>query len=223
MFLIPALRADAIDERNSAEGAAIHRFPRSIFLSRGIDSAGEGDFGNIELVFQELIYDLDHTFHRHGLLGNDQAGIGICSGKFCLESRTLHFVRRSAILDSLLLIDIENCRQKRIILTQNQSMIKILQHLPCGLLDFVAGENHVYAGFDGILDLKRQNPGMSVKILGFSLEFLEPVCILQFDFRDASHSLPPFSFLFCYLGGVFLFLIPFHFCTSNDSTDTIHV
>ena len=52
-----------------------------------------------ELVFQQIIDNLDHSFRRHGFFCHDQAAIGISGCQLCFESRTLHLIGRSTVLD----------------------------------------------------------------------------------------------------------------------------
>ena len=72
-------------------------------------------------------------------------------------------------------------------------MVKILQHIPGCLLNFVAGEHHVHALVDRPLHLYGENSGVSVKVLCLALEAVETVCILQIKLGNTSHG--RFSFL----------------------------
>lgn len=44
---------------------------------RGIHTACESDLSDVQFVFQQVIYNLNHTFHCHGFFGNNQTGIGV--------------------------------------------------------------------------------------------------------------------------------------------------
>ena len=54
-------------------------------------------------------------------------------------------------------------------------------------MDLVAREDHVDALVHGVLDLDGQNARMAVQILRLAPESVKPVCILQFEFGNASH------------------------------------
>ena len=71
-------------------------------------------------------------------------------------------------------------------------MIKVFQDIPCCFLNFIAGKNHVDACIDRVLYFNGQNTGVAVQILCFSFKSVKPVCILQIQFCDASHSYSPF-------------------------------
>ena len=75
LLLVTALRANAVDHPDSAERAAIHGSGRRIFLRSRIDTACKGDLGNIQFVFQQIVDDLDHAFHAHGLFGHNKAAV----------------------------------------------------------------------------------------------------------------------------------------------------
>ena len=93
LFLaVSALRADAVDQSDAAQRTAVDGPGGGVLLRGGVDAAGEGDLRDVELVLQERIDELDHPFDRHGLLGDDQPGIGIGGGEFGVECRALHFV-----------------------------------------------------------------------------------------------------------------------------------
>ena len=186
-FLISALWANAIDERDSAQRAAIDRFPDLIFLRGGIDTAGEGDFGDVQFVFQKIINDLDHAFHGHGFFGNNETTIRIGGGQFGLEGFPLYRVGACTVFDSLLFIDLKNSGKNGVVFAQDEGMVEILQHAPGRFLNLVAGKNHVDARIDGILDLNGQDAGVAMKILCFALKTVEPMGILEIKRRDTSH------------------------------------
>ena len=74
-----------------------------------------------------------------------------------------------------------------------EGMIEILQNLPCRLLNFVAGENHIHARFNRVLNLDGQNAGMSMQILSLTLKAVKSVCVLKVQCSNASHSKNSFS------------------------------
>ena len=92
MFPISAFRTDAVDQCDAAKRTAVDGSGGGVLLRGGVDAAGEGDLRNVELVFQKLIDDFDHSFDRHGLSGDDEACVGIGGGEFGVECRALHFV-----------------------------------------------------------------------------------------------------------------------------------
>ena len=92
------------------------------------------------------------------------------------------------VADALLVIDIENGRQQRVVLAQNQSVVEVLQHVPCGFLNLVAREYKVYALVYGVLHLNSQYTRVSMKILSLALKTIETVCILQIECCDTSHN-----------------------------------
>ena len=150
-----------------------------VFLGCSIHAAGESQLGDIQLVLQEFIDDLNHALNGHGLFRYDQTALRVSGGKLGLERGALHLVGGGAILDTLLFVDLQDCRQQRIIFPQDQGMVEILQNLPCRLLNFVAGEDHIHARFNSVLDFDGQNAGMSMQILGLSFETIKTVCVLQ--------------------------------------------
>jgi len=66
-------------------------------------------------------------------------------------------------------------------------MVEILDDRPGGLPDFIAGENHVDAGFDGVLDFDGQNPRVTVQILSLTLKTVKTVGVLDVKRRNGSH------------------------------------
>ena len=92
-----------------------------------------------------------------------------------------------AVLNSLFLIYFENCRQERVVLSEYKCVVKILEHVPGCLLDFVARKYHIDTRIDAVLDLDGKDSGVTVKILGFTLEAIETVCVLQIESCNASH------------------------------------
>lgn len=139
-----------------------------------IYSTCKGYFGNVEFIFQQLVNDFYHTF-GHGLLGYYQTAIGVCRGKLGFEGRTFNLVLGVSVADSLLFVNIENCLQQRVVLTEYQCMVEILQNFPCYFLYFITGINHVYSFFNGVFYLDSQCSGVSVKILRFSLKTVKTV------------------------------------------------
>ena len=133
--------------------------------------------------------DLDHAFDGHGFFGDDEAAIRICGGKVGFESGPLHGIGGSAVTDGLLFVDSEDRRKKRIIVAQNQSVVEVLQDMPGSFFDFVAWEDHVYSGIDGIFDFDGELSGVTVQILRFAFEVVEAVGILKVKMGNASHSI----------------------------------
>ena len=105
-----------------------------------------------------------------------------------LEGRALHLVLRVSVADALLLVDVPNGRQQRVILAQNQRMVEIPEHVPRYLLNLVARVNHVHTRLDAILHLDGQLSRVAVEILSLSLKTVETVCILQIECCDTSHN-----------------------------------
>ena len=187
-FLIPALRADALFiQGDAAQRAAVDVVLGLKFRGGRVDAAGKGELGDVQLVLQQVVHDLDHAFHRHGLLGHHQTALGIGGGKLRLECGAPHLVGRRAVLDPLLFVNVKDGGQERVVLSQNEGMVKVLQNLLGGLLDLIAGKDHVHAGLDGILDLNGQDAGVAVEILGLTLEAVKSVRVLQIQCRNASH------------------------------------
>ena len=105
MLFISAFRAYAFTvERNAAQGTTGDVVFGFEFATSRIDSAGKGDFCDVELIFKQLVNHFYHTFHGHGFLGHYQAAIGIRSAKFGFEGFAFHNVIRSAVFDTLLLL-----------------------------------------------------------------------------------------------------------------------
>ena len=123
-MLVAALRAHAVHERDAAERAAIFRRARREFARRHIDAARERDLHDIELVLEEGVDHLDHAFHGHRLLRDDETAVGISLAKLVLERGAFHRVRGRAVLDAFLLVDAENRRQERIVLALLSSAAK---------------------------------------------------------------------------------------------------
>lgn len=65
---------------------------------------------------QQVVDNLDHPLNRQHLLRDYQAAIGIGRGQLRFEGRALHLVLRVSVADALLLVDVQNGRQQRIIL-----------------------------------------------------------------------------------------------------------
>ena len=188
-----ALGADTIGAQGDpAAGTAVDGMFHGKTFTCGIVAAAEGEFYDVELIFQQLTDDLDHSLNGHGFAGDDQTAFRIRSGKFSLECRAFHGVGRSAVTDSLFLIDRKNRREQGIILTQNQGVIEIFQHIPRNFFDLITGIDHVDAAVDGIFDLNGQRAGVTVKILCLSLEIVEAVGVLDVKCCDASRFFSPF-------------------------------
>ena len=69
--------------------------------------------------------------------------------------------------------------QQGVVLAEDQGVIEVFQNLPSGFLNLIAGEDHIDARLDGILDLQGQNTRVPVQVLCLSLEPIKSVCILQ--------------------------------------------
>mgnify|MGYP003293893755 CR=1 FL=1 len=185
---VPALGADAVFvQGDSAEGAALYGAFDREFLGGGINSAGEGDFRDVQLLFQEVIDNLDHALHRHGFLRHHKAAFRVGGGERGLERRPFHRVLRVAVLDALLFVDAQNRGEQRVVFAQNEGVVEIPQNVPGRLLDFIAGEHHVHPIVDGILHLDGKDARVTVKVLGLALETVETVGVLQAESGKASH------------------------------------
>lgn len=82
------------------------------------------------------------------------------------------------VADTLLVIYVEDGRKKRVVLPEDEGVVKILQNIPGNFLNLVARVNHVNTWIYAILNLDGEDTGMSVKILCFALESIEPVGVL---------------------------------------------
>ena len=189
LFLaITALRAYAFFvQRDAAERAAVNAAANGEFCRSGIDSAGEGDFGNVQLVLQQVVDNLDHAFHGHGFLRHHQTAVRVGGGEFGLEGFALHGVARMSVADALLVVHVKDGGQQRVVLTEDERVVKVLQYVPCHFLDFVAGIHHVDARLNGVFHLKGEHAGVAVQVLGFALETIETVGVLEVECGDTSH------------------------------------
>ena len=142
-------------------------------------AAGKSELRNVQLILQQVINDLDHALNGHGLLSDDQTAVRICGGKLCLKRLALHNVVGMSVFDALFLVYVKDRRQQGVILPQDQRVVKVFQNVPCGFLNFIAGEHHVHAGIHAVLHFNGQNTRMAVQVLGFALEPIKAVCILQ--------------------------------------------
>ena len=80
-------------------------------------------------------------------------------------------------------------------------MVEIPEHVPRYLLNLVAGVNHVHALVDCVLHFNGQHACVPMEILRFTLEAIEPMCILQFECRNTSYCLYCLKIIHCvYLG-----------------------
>ena len=95
------------------------------------------------------------TFHRHRFLSHHKAAVGISRAKLGLEGLAFHRVLRVAVLDALLLVNVEDGGQQRVVLAEHERVVKVFEHAPSHLLDFVAGVNHVHARFYAVFHFKR--------------------------------------------------------------------
>ena len=110
-------------------------------------------------------------------------------------------VGRRAAADTLLVVNFENGGKQRIVFSQNESVIEVLQNFPSGFIDLVAREYHVHSVFDRIRNLDRQNARVSVQILCFAFKAIESVRVLQLYCRKTFHEFSP-VFLYLRKGGI---------------------
>lgn len=148
------------------------------FLGGLISSAGKREADDIQLPFKQIIDDLDHALHGHGLLGDHQSALGICLAEFGTESRPLHTVLRRSKADAGMLVNVQDSRQEWVVVPQNQGMVEITKYIPCRFLNFITGESHVDTMVDGFFYLDGEMAGMSVQVLCFAAETVETVGIL---------------------------------------------
>ena len=59
-----------------------------ILLCCRVDTTGEGQLRNVQFIFQQIVNDLDHAFHRHGLFCDNKTALRIRRGKFRFEGFT---------------------------------------------------------------------------------------------------------------------------------------
>ena len=67
-------------------------------------------------------------------------------------------------------------------------MVKVLEHIPCCLLNLVAWEDHVDTLVDCVLHFDGQHTCVAVEILCFTLESVKAVSVLEVECCDTSHS-----------------------------------
>ena len=79
LFLLLAVSAlganPVLIERDAAEGAAVNLLAGVELGAGGIHATGEGEFGNVEFVLEQVIDNLDHALDGHRLLGHHEAGV----------------------------------------------------------------------------------------------------------------------------------------------------
>lgn len=180
-FLIAALRADAVFECDTAPRAAVHLEARGKLRGCRVCSARKRDLHDIKLILQEIVDDLDKAFDRHRLLGDDESTLRIRLAKRGLKCGALRCVGRRAVANALEFVGVEDHRQKRIVLTQNERVIEVLQNFPSRLLDLVAREDHINAGIDRFLDFERQPTRVPVKIARFALKPVKAMGVLDVE------------------------------------------
>ena len=177
---VATLRAHAVFiQFDAAEGAAVDAVSGGELAGGSVHAAGEGEFHDVEFVFEQVIDNFNHAFHGHGFFCHHEAAVGIGGREFRFERRTLHRVLRVAVFDALFFIDVKNGGQQRVVFAQNQSVVKVLEQAPSHLLDFVAGIDHVHAFVHGVFDFNGEDAGVTVKILCFALESVETVSVLE--------------------------------------------
>ena len=84
-----------------------------------------------------------------------------------------------SVLDTRLLVHTEDGGEERVVLTENEGVVKVLEYVPGYLLDFVAGVGHVYAFVDRFFNFDSEHTRVAVEILSFALEAIETMCILE--------------------------------------------
>ena len=179
-FLVAAFGAVAGGvESDAAEWAAVEAEEARELLCGSIDTAGEGETDDVQFVLQKVVNNLYHALDGHGLLRDDQATFGVGLAEFGMEGRAAHLVLRCAMAKTGFVIDIEDRRQERVVVTENKGMVEVLENGPCGLLDFVTGVRHVDARIDGFLHLNGQVAGVTVQVLRLALESVETVGVLE--------------------------------------------
>ena len=187
-LFIAALGANALFiERNSAERTTVYFISGYKFFAGGIYSAGERNLCYVEFILQKVVDNFNHTLNGHRLLCYDKTTFGISLGKLRFEGGSLHDVIGCAAPYALLFIHIENGGQKRVVTAKYERVVKIFEHIPSRLLNFVTRENHIHPGFYAILHLDCKNTGVSVQILGLASESVKSVRILQLKPCYASH------------------------------------
>ena len=78
LFLVTALGAHAIFiQCNSAQRATVNVILGVEFRRCRIDTTYKGNLGNVQLVFQQVIDNLNHTLDSHGFLRHYQPAIRI--------------------------------------------------------------------------------------------------------------------------------------------------
>ena len=192
-FLIAALGAVSLVIKGyAAAGTAAVRGGGGKLRRSGIVAAGEGQFDDVEFVFQKGVDDLDHAFDGHGFLCHHHPAFRVGGRQFCFESGALHGVPGGTVAYALCFIDLQDGLQKGIIFPQDQCVVKVLQYVPCGFADLVAWKDHVDSRIDTFFHFDGQCAGVSVEILCFALKAEKPVGILQMECGKAPHlNTPP--------------------------------
>src|SRR5574344_2616607 len=101
-FLISALRADTVFiKRNTAQRTTVDALVRRKFRRRSIHTARKRNLHDVQLVFEQIVDNLYHSFHRHRFLCDDKTAFRIRSRKISLERRPLHLVARRSVSNPL--------------------------------------------------------------------------------------------------------------------------
>ena len=86
--------------------------------------------------------------------------------------------------------------------------------------DFVAWENHIHSAVDGILHLNGKRSSVTMQVLGFSLEIVEPVCILNVKCCLRSHCFLLLKLFVCFDDFLCFVLPPFNFLWTFPGNDS---
>lgn len=176
-------------QSDTAFRTAVNRTFYLKFFGCDVVTAAEGDFADFELILQQVVCDFYHSFYRHAFFCNYKAALGESGCKVRAEGFAPHRVLGMAVLNALVFVNVYYCGQERVVLTQNECVVKILEDVPSRLFDFVAGENHIYARFNAVFDLNREGAGVTVKVLGFASETVKSVSVLNIKRGYTSHNI----------------------------------
>ena len=189
LFLaVAAFGADAVGvDGDATEGAAVYIVVGVEAHGGGVDSARKLDADNVELVFEQVVDNLNHALNGHCFFCHHHSAVGIGRGQLGLEGRALHGVLRMAVENALLFVDAKNGWQQRVVFTKHKGVVEILQHLPGRFSDFIAWENHIHTFIDGIFHFNGHNACVAVKVLCLTFKAIKAVGILKIKCSNASH------------------------------------
>ena len=192
VFRVATLGANALFVKSdAARWAAVDLVVGFKFCGGCVNAARKGDFGNIWFVFERIVDNFNHAFHRHGFLGDPQAAFRVGGSQFRLEGGPPHLILGRTVTDPLFLVYLQNGGKKRVIFPKNEGVVKVFQHFSGGFLNVIAGENHINTGAYGIFHFQGKCAGVAVQALGFALETVKTMSVLQIQCGDASHNKPP--------------------------------